>query len=155
MTVNVEALIHSLGKSYNNLLEAKLVPYKTPPTGFSGDSDLSLNMAKEGVYLSFRRDGRILQEITLHILRPEIKNWYFPNDLPFGLQNDMSRQWVHENIGMPLRSSPPRVVMRRALGWAELFDVTEGDAPISMQIDYDISSKVKSVTFMPTSELRW
>jgi len=155
MTVNVEALIHSFGKSYNDLLEAKLVPYKTPPTGFSGDPDLSLEMAKEGVYLSFRRDGRILQEITLHILRPEIKNWYFPNVLPFGLQKDMSRQWVHENIGIPLRSSPPKVVMRRALGWADLFNVSEGYASISMQIDYDISDKVKSVTFMPTSELRW
>lgn len=86
MTVNVETLIHNLGKSYNDLLDAELVPYKTPPTGFSGDPDLSLDMAKEGIYLSFIRDGRILQEITLHILRPEIKNWCFPNELPFGLK---------------------------------------------------------------------
>ena len=155
MTVNVEALIHSLGKSYNNLLEAKLVPYKTLPTGFSGDSDLSLNMAKEGVYLSFRRDGRILQEITLHILRPEIKNWYFPNDLPFGLQNDMSRQWVHENIGEPLRSSPPYVVMKRSFGWTDLYEAKGRAIPTSMQVNYDVMDRVRSVTFMPTSELRW
>ncbi|PLR41942.1 DUF6392 family protein, partial [Chimaeribacter arupi] len=51
MTVNVDALINSLGKSYKDLLEAELIPYKTPPTGFSGDPDLSLDMAKEGVYL--------------------------------------------------------------------------------------------------------
>ncbi len=61
MTVNVDALINSLGKSYKDLLEAELIPYKTPPTGFSGDPDLSLDMAKEGVYLSFRRAGRVLQ----------------------------------------------------------------------------------------------
>ncbi len=155
MTVNVEALIHSLGKSYNDLLDAELISYKTPPTGFSGDPDLSLDMAKEGVYLSFLRDGHILQEITLHILRPKIKNWSFPNKLPFGLQNNMSRQWVHENIGKPLRSCPPQIIMKQALGWCELFDVPRADTPISMQIDYDTFDKAKSVTFMLTSSLRW
>lgn len=155
MTLNVEALIHSLGRSYNDLLDAELIPYKTPPTGFSGDPDLSLDMAKEGVFLSFLRDGRILQEVTVKIIRPDIKNWVFPNELPFGLQHKMSRQWVHENIGVPLRSSPPRVIMRRAFGWADLFDIKGAHTPTSMQIDYDIADNVVDVSFMPTSELRW
>jgi len=155
MTLNVEALIHSLGRSYNDLLDAELIPYKTPPTGFSGDPDLSLDMAKEGVYLSFLREGRMLQEVTVKIIRPDIKNWIFPNELPFGLQHKMSRQWVHENIGVPLRSSPPRVIMRRAFGWADLFDIKGANTPTSMQIDYDIADNVVDVSFMPTSELRW
>lgn len=129
MTVNAEALIHSLGRSYNDLLDAELIPYKTPPTGFSGDPDLSLNMAKEGVYLSFLREGHMLQEVTVKIIRPDIKNWIFPNELPFGLQHKMSRQWVHENTGVPLRSSPPRTIMRRAFGWADLFDIKGGNIP--------------------------
>ncbi|EKD5160021.1 pyocin immunity protein [Enterobacter cloacae] len=155
MTVNVEALIHSFGKSYQNLVDAELIPYKTPPTGFSGDPDLSLNMALEGVYLSFRREGRILQEITAILLRPEIKGWHFPNKLPFGLKSEMSRQWIHEHFGEPLRSSPPKTIMRRALGWVDLFDAATGDIPVSMQIDYDVMDNALSVTFMPTSELRW
>ncbi|ELN2579212.1 pyocin immunity protein [Enterobacter kobei] len=155
MTVNVEALINSLGKSYSELLEAELVPYKTPPTGYSGDPDLSLDMAKEGVYLSFRRDGRVLQEVTIRIIRAGINNWVFPNTLPFGLQKSMSRQWVHQNIGEPLRSSPPRVIMKRSFGWADLFEVQGGIVPTSMQIDYDTSDYVTDVSFMPTAELRW
>ncbi|MEG4666753.1 DUF6392 family protein [Enterobacter cloacae] len=155
MTVNVEALIHSFGKSYQNLVDAEQIPYKTPPTGFSGDPDLSLNMALEGIYLSFRREGRILQEITAILLRPEIKGWHFPNKLPFGLKSEMSRQWIHEHFGEPLRSSPPKTIMRRALGWVDLFDAATGDIPVSMQIDYDVMDNALSVTFMPTSELRW
>lgn len=34
MTVNVEALIHGLGKSYNDLRDAELIPYKTPQRDF-------------------------------------------------------------------------------------------------------------------------
>ncbi|WP_238082744.1 MULTISPECIES: DUF6392 family protein [Pseudescherichia] len=155
MTLNVEALIHSLGKSYNDLIDAGLIPYKTRPTGFSGDRDLSLDMAKEGVYLSFLRNGLILQEVTVRITRSDIKNWIFPNKLPFGLQHKMSRHWVHENIGMPLRSSPPQVIMKQNFGWADLFDIKDINNPTSMQIDYDIADNVVDVSFMPTSELRW
>ncbi|EOX4387912.1 DUF6392 family protein [Citrobacter freundii] len=155
MTVNIEALINNLGKSYNDLINAKLIPYKSPPTGFSGDTDLSLDMKNEGVYLSFQREGRILQEITLNILRPDIKKWVFPNNLPFGLEKKMSRQWVHQNIAPPLRSTPPKMVMKRALGWADLFDIKNTNIPVNMQIDYDMEENVTSITFMPTSELRW
>lgn len=155
MTVNVEALIHNLGKSYSDLLDAELVPYKTPPTGFSGDPDLSLDMAKEGIYLSFIRDGRILQEITLHILRPEIKNWCFPNELPFGLQKDMSKFWIHEKFGEPIKVAKPRVVMKRAFGWIEIYDIDDFAILTVMRVDYDLSDKVKDVTFLPTANLRW
>lgn len=116
---------------------------------------LSLDMVKEGVYLSFLRNGRILQEITIKIIRPDIKNWTFPNELPFGLQHKMSRHWVHENIGMPLRSSPPQVIMKENFGWADLFDIKDINNPTSMQIDYDIADNVVDISFMPTSELRW
>ena len=60
MTVNIEALMRNLGKSYKDIYDAGLLPYKTPPSASSGDRELSLDMAKEGVYLSFKRDGRII-----------------------------------------------------------------------------------------------
>lgn len=155
MTVNVEALIRSLGKTYQEILEAELIPYKTKPAGFSGDPDISLDMAKEGVHLSFKRNGQIFQEITLRIQNDKVKNWEFPNELPTPLKKSMSRDWVHSNLGDPKRSSPPEVIMKRAFGWVELYTIEDFHIPITMQVDYDLMEMVKSITFLPTSELRW
>jgi hypothetical protein len=155
MTVNIEALINSLGKSYQDMLNAELIPYKSPPRGSSGTPTISLDMAREGVFLSFWRDGRILKAITLTIQDDDIADWVFPNELPRPLQKRMARSWVHENIGTPLRSSPPEVIMRRAFGWTDLYEVKDRAIPISMQINYDVADNVRAVTYLPTSELRW
>lgn len=155
MTVNVNALIESLGKSYRDLINSELIMYKSPPKGASGSPVLSLDMAKEGVFLSFWREGRILKSITLSLQHETAADWTFPNELPTPLQKNMSRQWVHKNIGEPLRSTPPKVIMRRAFGWTDLYEATGWPIPISMQINYDVQDNVRSVTFMPTSELRW
>lgn len=155
MTVNIEALMRSLGKSYKEIYDAGLLPYKTQPSASSGDPDLSLDMAKEGVYLSFKRDGRIFQEMTLRIQYEKVKNWSFPNELPTPLQKSMSRQWVHENFGEPENSIPPRVIMKQAIGWVERFTVEDFHIPITMQIRYDVAEMVAAVTFLLTSDLRW
>ncbi|MCT6664013.1 DUF6392 family protein [Enterobacter mori] len=155
MTVNVEVLIHSLGKSYSDLRDAELIPYKTPPTGFSGAYDISLDMALEGVYLSFKREGRILQDVILNLQRPEIKNWDFPNELPFGLEKNMTLGRVHAVFGEPIRSMPPKVVMKRDIGRADLYAINGLHIPVSMQIRYDMNEVVQSASFFPTSELRW
>lgn len=57
MTVNVEALINSLGKSYQYMLDKNLIPYKSPPQGASGTSAINLEMAQEGIFLSGERGG--------------------------------------------------------------------------------------------------
>ncbi|MEZ2576969.1 DUF6392 family protein [Buttiauxella ferragutiae] len=155
MTVNIEALMRSLGKSYKDIYDAGLLPYKTPPSASSGDPDLSLDMAKEGVYLSFKRDGRIFQEMTLRIQYDKVKNWIFPNELPTPLKKKMSRQWVHENFGEPENSIPPRVILKQEIGRIERFTVEDFHIPITMQIRYDMADMVVAVTFLPTSELRW
>ncbi|QIX96819.1 DUF6392 family protein [Cedecea sp. FDAARGOS_727] len=155
MTVNVEALIRSLGKSYNEIYDAGLLPYKTQPSASSGDPDLGLEMAKEGIYLSFKRDGRIFQEMTLRIQYDKVKNWSFPNILPAPLQKRMSRKWIHENFGPPEKSISPRVIMKHEIGWIERFTVVDFHMPITMQIRYDMPEMVEAVTFLPTSELRW
>lgn len=84
-----------------------------------------------------------------------IADWMFPNELPAPLQKNMSRQWVHENAGEPLKSSPPYVVMKKAFGWTDLYEAKGRTLPTSMQVNYDVMDFVRSVTFMPTSELRW
>jgi len=154
MTVNIEALIYSLGHSYNDLLNAGLITYKTPPTGFSGASTISLDMALEGIYLSFRREGRVLQYVILSIQRPEISRWTFLTFFLLGLKK-MSMERVHSVFGGPIRSVPPKVIMRRNIGRADLYSVDGLHIPVSMQIRYDMCDMVESVSFFPTSELRW
>lgn len=75
MTVNVDALINSLGKGYGELVDSGLVVYKSPPKGASGSPVLSLNMAREGIFLSFWRDGKILKAVTLTIQDDETNDW--------------------------------------------------------------------------------
>lgn len=72
--------------------------------------------------------------------------------LPFAKK--MTRQWVHENVGEPLRSIPSKVIMRNSYGWTDLYEAEGYPIPTSMQINYDTMDNVRSVTFMPTSELR-
>ncbi len=155
MTVNVEALIRSLGKNYKDLVDSGLITYKSAPKGASGSPMISLDMATEGVFLAFKRDGRILTEITLSIQHDTLTNWTFPNELPTPLQKSMSRQWVHENFGEPENSIPPRVIMRQQIGRIERFTVKDFHIPVTMQIRYDMAEMVDAVTFLPTSELRW
>ena len=155
MTVNVAALIGSLGKNYQELVNTGLLAYKSEPKGASGSPTISLDMAKEGIFLAFKRDGRILKEITLSIQHDTLKYWSFPNELPTPLQKRMSRAWVHENFGPPEKSIPPRVIMKQEIGWIERFTVVDFHMPITMQIRYDMSEMVAAVTFLPTSELRW
>ncbi len=112
-------------------------------------------MAKEGVFLAFKRDGRILKEITLSIQHDTLKDWTFPNELPTPLQKRMSRQWVHENFGEPGNSVPPRVIMKQAIGWIERFTVEDFHIPVTMQVRYNMAEMIAAVTFLPTSELRW
>lgn len=155
MTVDINGIINGLGKNYQELTEDGLITYKSSPVASSGDPDLSLNMAKEGLFLSFKREGRILQAIVLKIQNDKVRDWMFPNELPSPLQKEMSRQWVHENLGLPLRSLPPQVIMRRAFGWTDLYEAKGRSISTSMQTSYDVMNKVRAITFVPTAELRW
>lgn len=155
MTVNIEALINNLGRSYQDIFDAGLIPYKTKPTGYPGDPDLTLGMINEGVYLAFKREGKILFSIEFFLKNDKKVNYKFPNQLPSPLMPEMSRSWVHAQLGEPDKFLPPRKRLRRDIGYTDLFTVTDFHIPISMQVDYDLSEQVESVTFLPTSELRW
>ncbi|WP_118985859.1 DUF6392 family protein [Photorhabdus sp. CRCIA-P01] len=155
MTVNIDALINSLGKSYQEIFDEGLIPYKTKPTGFPGDSDISLDMVKEGIFLSFLRENKILTEITLTLIDHKRPNFIFPNELPSPLILLMSRQWIHEHFGEPEKSLPPRERLTREIGWTELYTLLDFRIPTSMQVDYDLLERVRLVTFLPTSEVRW
>ncbi|MDU6410074.1 MAG: DUF6392 family protein [Yersiniaceae bacterium] len=77
MTVNVDALINHLGKSYQALIDKELIPYKTKPTGYPGDPDMTLDMAKGGSHLTFKRDGRNLWSVILSFQNDNSYSWFF------------------------------------------------------------------------------
>lgn len=155
MTVNVESLIRNLGKTYEQLFDAGLIPYKSKPTGFSGSDVVTLDMAKEGVFLAFHRDSNTLKEITLTLLDQEKKNWVFPNTLPTPLEPVMARPWVHNQLGEPDKALPPRRRGRREIGWTERFTLLDFHIPLTLQVDYELNDYARKITFLPTSELRW
>ena len=64
MTVNIKALLQYLGKGYSEIVDAELIPYKSNPKGASGSPVIILGMAKEGIFLAFKREGSIPVEIT-------------------------------------------------------------------------------------------
>lgn len=155
MTVNIDALIWSLGKTYQEIFDEGLIPYKTKPTGFSGDPDISLDMANEGVYLSFSRSDRVLNEITLNIQSDTKKNWIFPNDLPSPLKTIMERDWVISQFGKPNKTVMPHVIGKRLFGMKDQFILNQYNEPLSMRVSYDKQSIVKSITYIPMAKERW
>ncbi|WP_036773424.1 DUF6392 family protein [Photorhabdus australis] len=155
MTINVEILINSLGKTYQEVFDAGLIPYKTKPTGNFGAEYISLDMVKEGVYLAFKRSDKILFDVTLTLLDSDKPSYTFPNKLPSPLISHMSRQWIHEQFGLPEKSKEPKVIMKEEFGWVDLYTILDFRIPTNMQVDYDLSERVKEVTFLPTSEVRW
>ncbi|EHL6038031.1 TPA: pyocin immunity protein [Escherichia coli] len=155
MTLNVHALINKLGKSYQDIFNEGLIPYKTKPTGFSGDDEISLDMVKEGVFLSFKRDNQILTSITLRLFNETVGDFTFPNKLPVSLIPEMSRVWVCDNIGFPAKSLPPRKRLKKDIGWTDLYNLSNFAVLTSMQIDYDLNENARRITFMPTEDVRW
>ncbi|WP_434524153.1 DUF6392 family protein [Photorhabdus asymbiotica] len=155
MAINIEALINSLGRDYKNILDEGLIPYKTKPSGFPGDEVICLDMIREGVFLSFYRKDKKLKEITLTLINNNKPTYLFPGELPSPLIPKMSRKWIHEHFGEPEKSHPPEMIMRHQFGWTELYTLLDFRIPTSMQISYDFTELVESLTFLPTSEVRW
>ena len=155
MTINVEALIRSLGKTYQEIFDNGLIPYKTKPSGYSGSEFVTLNMVKEGVFLSFHRENKTLKEVTLVLIDSKKKNWVFPNQLPTPLQPLMARSWIHGQLGEPDKALPPRKRLRREIGWTEKYTLVDFHIPITLQIDYELNEFVSELGFIPTSEIRW
>lgn len=155
MTVNIEALMRSLGKPYQVIRDAGIITYKTPPQGTLCDPFLTLDMKKEGVFLSFDNDpSKSLKSIDLELVNNR-EGWVFPNELPSPLQRNMSRRWVHETFGEPDKSIPPKVMFKRVFGWRDRFTVEDFHIPITMVILFGIDEIAESVTFLPTAKLRW
>lgn len=155
MTINIKLLINFLGKSYSEIMDAAVIPYRSKPKGHSGSVNQHLVMAKEGINLSFLRETQTLAEINLKIRKMENAKWNFPNVLPTPLRQHMSREWVHNTFGDPTGCVPPKIIMNRAFGWVEKYDLEGFRVPVSMQVDYGMDDIVEEVAFILTSEMNW
>lgn len=113
MTVDVKSLINSLGITYEAMMEAELIPYKTKPKGYSGDPEITLNMAKEGIFLSFDRTSRKLIEVDLELFKEDDKKYNFPNKIPTPLWENMMKEDVRSTLGEPANLHPPYVIVNR------------------------------------------
>ncbi|MBS9433621.1 DUF6392 family protein [Photorhabdus hainanensis] len=91
MAINVEALINSLGKSYQEIFNEGLIPYKSKLGGDSDDDYVSLDMQKEGIFLAFNRTSKKLTPVTLTLIDEERPRYVYPNQLPSPLINSMTR----------------------------------------------------------------
>lgn len=155
MTVKIDALIHSLGKPWQTIYNSGIITYKTPPKGTQSDEFLTLDMKREGVFLSFENnEDKTLGEISLE-LRTGSKDGVFPNILPAPLKTVMTREWVHEVFGEPEKSTPPEVFMKRQIGWIERYSLKGTENPTTIVFHYDTEEIAEAVTFLPTSKLRW
>ncbi|MFD3246236.1 DUF6392 family protein [Rahnella aquatilis] len=155
MSINVEALIRSLGKTYQEIYGAGLIHYKTKPSGSSGSSFVSLDMQKEGVYLAFKREGKYLLSVTVTLVSRDDASYSFQNELPGPLQKNMTIEWIHKFIGLPDGSIQPRRIGRHNFGLKEKYALKGFQIPTVMQIMYTSEERVETLTFLHASELRW
>lgn len=155
MTVNVKAFINNFGRTYEALFEAGYIPYKTKPKGDSGSPYLYLDMAKEGVTLTFQRDSRKLVEVNLSLLKKDKDNYKFPNELPSPLWLNMFRPQVREKFGEPKNSHPPFELVKRRFGGVDHYIMMLNNEKVSMLLHYNLAQMVKSVAFKPTNLVQW
>jgi hypothetical protein len=155
MTVNVKALINNLGRTYESIFEAGYIPYKTKPKGDSGCTEIDLDMAKEGVFLSFDRTTRKLVEVDIDLVREENRKYVFPNELPAPLQQNMYRPQVREQFGQPNNSHPPYQVVNRRFGGVDHYIMRVGEQRVSMLLYYNLAQIVTGVAFKPSELVQW
>ncbi|WP_159282980.1 DUF6392 family protein [Rahnella variigena] len=150
MNIDVENLIKKLNKPYMVIYNKGLIPYKTEPYGSISDDEASLDMKREGMFLSFiNNEEKILKAVTLRLEVGGKTDWLFPNPMPFGLKPVMTQQWVRERFGLPMIYVSSQVVMRFYIGIKEFYPLPAPNQKIVASFTYDIDLFVESVTFYP------
>ncbi|WP_413496092.1 DUF6392 family protein [Morganella psychrotolerans] len=157
MSVNIQALVQRLGDTYDELYNDGLIPYKTKPQGNSGNDVVTLDMKKEYVFLAFDNPSKKLREITITVIPDDMRNgWRFPNDIPFGLEQVMTKWSLREHLGSPIRTANEKIVMGIPLGKMEVFkfknDSLSQDIAISCRYGFK-KVNVKEITFESLEQL--
>lgn len=155
MNVSVEMLIKQLGKSYQEIYELGLIPYQSKPYGSVSDDEASLDMKREGIFLSFiNNNEKILKAVTLRLKYDGKTDWLFPNTMPFNLEPVMSQRWVREHFGRPMIYVEPQIVMKFYIGVKEFYPLPIPHQHIIVSFTYDKNLLVSDVTFYPLSRTK-
>lgn len=155
MTVDVKSLINSLGITYEAMMEAELIPYKTKPKGYSGEPEITLNIAKKGIFLSFDRTSRKLIEVDLELFKEGDKKYNFPNEISTPLWENMMKADVRSTFGEPANSYPPYMIVNRRKGGTDHYVFEKGSKRVSMLLSYNLDQRVTIVGFKPTEMVQW
>ncbi|ROP61784.1 hypothetical protein EDF81_0258 [Enterobacter sp. BIGb0383] len=148
MSVDVEKLIEQLGKSYKDIFKEGLIPYKTKPYGSVSDDTASLEMKREGIYLSFFNDSdKKLKEVMLRLEDEEKTDWLFPNPMPFGLGLVMTQFWVREHFGLPMIYSDEKKIMSFYIGKKEVYALPAPHQNIAAMFTYNKNLFAEHVIF--------
>ena len=148
MSLNVEKLIKNLGKSYLDIYEQGLIPYKTKPSGTVSDDIYRLDMKREGVFLSFfNNQDKNLKEVTLRLEDENKTDWLFPNLLPFGLEPVITQKWVRDKLGHPMIYTDAQIIMTIYVGVKEFYTLPAPHQYIAAAFTYNKDSFVQKVTF--------
>lgn len=150
MSVDVQKLITKLGQSYQNIYGQGLIPYKSKPYGSVSDDVASLDMKREGVFLSFINDPeKKLKEVTLRLEDEGKTDWLFPNPMPFGLEPVMTQEWVRTRLGLPMIYADPKTIMTIYIGVKEVYSLPIPHQQIAAAFTYNKDFFVKHITFYP------
>ena len=148
MTIDVEMLIKQLGEPYQSIYDKGLIPYKTKPYGSVSDDNASLEMKREGIYLSFFNDSdKKLKEVMLRLEDEEKTDWLFPNPMPFGLELVMTQFWVREHLGLPMIYSDEKIIMSFYIGKKEVYSLPVPHQNIAAMLTYNKNLFVEHVIF--------
>ncbi|WP_234498039.1 DUF6392 family protein [Vibrio maritimus] len=156
--IEVGRMISMMGCTLEEIIDAGLLkPNQKPKPRHSGDDELILDMIREGVLLSFDRQSKALQRISLTLLDEDKPNYRFPNDLPSPLKPEMTKDYVHESMGEPFESKPSIEFMGKVWGEVEHYFMRRnvfGD--LSQLVSYVQGQQmVKSLTYLYTKDVSW
>lgn len=155
MSLNVEKLIKNLGKSYLDIYEQGLIPYKTKPSGTVSDDIYRLDMKREGVFLSFfNNQDKNLKEVTSRLEDENKTDWLFPNLLPFGLEPVMTQRWVRDRFGHPITYVDACVIMTIYVGVEETYILPTPNQNIAAAFSYNKDFFVNRITFIPVEQAK-
>ncbi|MES0268015.1 DUF6392 family protein [Citrobacter sedlakii] len=148
MNIDVEKLVKQLGKPCHEIYSYGLIPYKTKPAVTAGYDTATLDMKREGLFLSFDNDkNKIFKEITLTLEDDDKTDWVFPNSMPFNFETIMTQSWGCERLGLPMIYGEPKTLGRYSRGISEVYPLLTLNKNIAVLFVYNSDLFVIRVTF--------
>lgn len=76
-------------------------------------------------------------------------DWVFPNTMPFGLEREMTQQWVRSRLGLPMIYADSKTIMTIYIGVKEVYSLPIPNQQIAAAFTYNKDLYVEHITFYP------